>query len=140
MFNKLIASLLPFMPKKLVWIFSKAYIAGEKIEDAIRVSRNLNREGIKVTIDILGEFISELGEAERNKKEYLEVIRRMEEEKIEGNYSLKPTSFGLLIDKEVCYKNVREIVNAAKEHQNFVRIDMEDSSCVDLEIVVASQR
>lgn len=134
MFNKLIASLLPFMPKKLIWVFSKAYIAGETIEDAIRVSRNLNNLGIKVTVDVLGEFIKDLSEAEKNKNEYLEVIQKMEEEKIDGNYSLKPTSFGLLIDKEVCYRNVREIVQAAKEHHNFARIDMEDSSCVDLEI------
>ena len=134
MFNKLIASLLPFMPKRLIWIFSKSYIAGEKIEDAIRVSKKLNREGIKVTIDVLGEFIEDLGEAEKNKHEYLELIRKMEEEKVDGNYSIKPTSFGLLIDKEVCYNNIREIVLAAQGHHNFVRIDMEDSSCVDMEI------
>ena len=134
MFNKLIASLLPYMPQKLIWIFSKAYIAGEKVEDAIRVSKELNREGIRVTIDVLGEFIKDLDEAERNKQEYLELISKMEEEKVDGNYSVKPTSFGLLIDKEVCYNNIREIVLAAKDHHNFVRIDMEDSSCVDMEI------
>ena len=55
-------------------------------------------------------------------------------EKIDGNFSLKPTMFGLLIDKEVCYKNIREIVQKAASYNNFVRIDMEDSQCVDLEI------
>lgn len=134
MFNKLIAALLPFMPKKLVWVFSKAYIAGEKIEDAIRVSKDLNKKGIMVTIDILGEFIENLEEAEKNKQEYLDVIDMVEQSKIDGNYSLKPTSFGLLLNKDVCYDHIREIVQKAAGHNNFVRIDMEDSPCTDKEI------
>ena len=60
MFNKLIAAVLPYMPKKLIWIFSRTYIAGETVEDAVRVSRELNAEGIMVTIDVLGEFIENL--------------------------------------------------------------------------------
>lgn len=136
MFNKLIATLLPFMPKKLVWIFSKAYIAGEKIEDAIRASKDLNKKGIMVTIDILGEFIENLDEAEKNKQEYLDVIDMVEQNKIDGNYSLKPTSFGLLLDKEVCYNHIREIVQKAAKHNNFVRVDMEDSPCTDMEIEI----
>ena len=134
MFNKLIASLIPFVPKKIVWIFSKPYIAGVDIDSAIKASKKLNDTGIKVTIDVLGEFIKDLSEAEENKKEYLDVINRVEENKIDGNYSLKPTSFGLLIDKDVCYKHIREIVEKSASHNNFVRIDMEDSPCVDLEI------
>lgn len=134
MFNKLIASLLPYMPKNFVWIFSKRYIAGKKITDAIRVSRELNAEGIKVTIDLLGEFIKNLGEAEKNKIEYIDIIDTFTREKIDGNFSLKPTMFGLLLDKEVCYRNIREIVVRAADSGNFVRIDMEDSQCVDLEI------
>ncbi len=124
MFNKLIAVLLPFMPKKLVWVFSKAYIAGEKIEDAIRVSKDLNSKGIMVTIDILGEFIEDLEEAEKNKQEYLDVIDMVEQNKIDGNYSLKPTSFGLLLNKDVCYAHIREIVQKAAGFNNFVRVDM----------------
>jgi len=134
MFNKMIASMLPYFPKKLVWIFSKRYIAGETIADAIRVSKELNAQGIKVTIDILGEFIKDLNEAERNKKEYLELIDTIQKENIDGNYSLKPTSFGLLIDKEICYNHIREIVAKAASYGNFIRIDMEDSPCTSMEI------
>ena len=134
MINKLIAGILPHMPQKLVWIFSKKYIAGKTIEDAVRVSKELNRQGIKVTIDLLGEFISNLDQAEDNKQAYLKIIERIQSEKIDGNYSLKPTSFGLLLDKETCYQNIRQIVEKAKSHHNFVRIDMEDSPCTDLEI------
>lgn len=134
MFNKLIAAMLPYFPKKFVWLFSKRYIAGTRIDDAIRESKKLNDEGIMVTCDLLGEFITKLEQAEANKKEYLEIIETFEKEKIDGNYSLKPTMFGLLLDEEVCYKNIREIVAKAAQHGNFVRIDMEDSQCVDKEI------
>ncbi len=136
MFNKMIAAMLPYMPASLVWIFSKRYIAGKKIEDAIRVSRELNSEGIRITVDLLGEFITKLEEAEQNKIEYLDIIETFQKEKIDGNYSLKPTMFGLLLDEEVCYRNIREIVQKAASYNNFVRIDMEDSQCVDMEIAL----
>ncbi len=134
MFNKLIAFVLPYMPKRFVWLFSKRYIAGTAIEDAITASQELNKDGIMVTIDLLGEFIKNLQQADENKKKYLEIIETMEEHKIDGNYSLKPTMFGLLLDKEACYQNIHEIVKKAAEHDNFVRVDMEDSQCTDLEI------
>jgi proline dehydrogenase len=134
MINKLIAGMLPYMPKKIVWIFSKKYIAGETIDDAVRVSKELNSQGIKVTIDLLGEFITNLAQAEENRQAYLKIIDRIQSEKIDGNYSLKPTSFGLLLDKEVCYRNIRQIVEKAAGYGNFIRVDMEDSPCTDREI------
>ena len=124
------------MPKKLVWVFSKEYIAGETIDEAVEVAKKLNAEGIMATIDVLGEFITNLAEAEANKQEYLEVIEKAEKAKVDGNYSLKPTSFGLLIDKEVAYQHMREIVAKAASYNNFVRIDMEDTPCTDMEIVL----
>ncbi|MDY0077975.1 MAG: proline dehydrogenase family protein [Bacteroidales bacterium] len=132
--NKLIAGMLPFMPKSFVWLFSKRYIAGKTIEDAVAISRELNAEGIMVTIDLLGEFITQLEQAEANKNEYMHIIETIQEAGIDGNYSLKPTMFGLLIDKEVAYRYIREIVAKAASYNNFVRIDMEDSQCVDMEI------
>ena len=134
MINRLIAGLLPYMPKKLVWIFSKRYIAGETIDDAIRVSKELNSQGIKVTIDLLGEFITDLKQAEENRETYLQIIDRIQAEHIDGNYSLKPTSFGLLLDTEICYRNIRRIVEKAAGYNTFIRVDMEDSPCTDREI------
>ncbi len=134
MFNKIIASILPLMPQKLVWVFSKRYIAGQNLNEAIVTAKKLNKDGNLVTIDLLGEFITKMSEAEKNKNEYLEIIERAEKENIKGNYSLKPTMFGLLIDKEACYTIIRDIVAKAAGYDNFVRIDMEDSQCVDMEI------
>lgn len=134
MFNKFIAAILPYFPKKFVWIFSRSYISGETIEDAMRVSKELNRNKIKVTLDVLGEFIKTLEEAEENKKEYLNLIDVTYKSGVDGNFSVKPTSFGLLIDKDICYTYIREIVAKAASYNGFIRIDMEDSPCTDLEI------
>lgn len=136
MFNKLIVAVLPYMPKKLVWIFSKSYISGETSVDAMRVSKELNQKNIKVTLDVLGEFITSLGEAEENKKEYLELIDLATRSGLDGNFSVKPTSFGLLIDQEACYNHIREIVAKAASINSFIRIDMEDSPCTDMEIAL----
>lgn len=134
MFNKLVAALLPYMPEKFVWAFSKRYVAGLTINDALAHCKALNKDGIKVTIDILGEFITTLSEAEANTKEYLEVIEEAQQQNIDGNFSLKPTMFGLLLDKDACYNYIRTIVAKAASYNSFVRIDMEDSPCTDLEI------
>ncbi|WP_319273503.1 proline dehydrogenase family protein [uncultured Draconibacterium sp.] len=134
MLNKLIANMLPYMPKKLVWVFSKRYIAGESMEEGLLASKLLNEKGIEVTVDILGEFITTLDEAEKNRNEYLEVIERFTSENVKGNFSIKPTMFGLLIDKEVCYNLLREVIQLAAEKDSFIRIDMEDSQCVDMEL------
>jgi proline dehydrogenase len=136
MFNKIIAAILPYFPKKFIWIFSKSYISGETLDDAMRVSKELNSKKIKVTLDVLGEFIKTLDEAEANKKEYLNLIEISYKNHIDGNFSVKPTSFGLLIDKEICYKHIREIVAKAADYKGFIRIDMEDSPCTDDEIAL----
>ncbi|MDZ7737782.1 MAG: proline dehydrogenase family protein [Bacteroidales bacterium] len=136
MFNRLIANILPYFPKKFVWLFSKSYVSGESAHDAIKVSKEFNEQNMLVTLDVLGEFIETLEEAEANKQQYLDLIDLSEKNKINGNYSVKPTSFGLLIDKEVCYSHIRDIVKKAAEYNNFLRIDMEDSSCIDLEIEI----
>ncbi len=134
MLNKLIANMLPYMPKKLIWVFSKRYIAGETIEEGLLASKLLNEKNIEVTIDLLGEFIESLNEAEENKHHYLDIIERFTTEKVKGNFSVKPTMFGLLIDKDVCYNYIREVVEFAAKKNSFIRIDMEDSQCVDLEL------
>ena len=90
MFNRFIAAILPYFPKKFIWIFSRPYISGETVEDAMRVSKDLNNKKIKVTLDILGEFIKNLDEAKANKTEYLHLIETSHKNGIDGNFSLKP--------------------------------------------------
>ena len=136
MINQLIAATLPYMPKRLVWIFSKKYIAGVEVSDALRESARLNAEGCTVTMDILGEYVSKMAEADSYRVQYLDFIEQFSSENIRGNFSLKPSMFGLLLDKEACYHNIREIVKLAAQKNNFIRIDMEDSTCTDDEILL----
>ncbi|HCY86775.1 MAG TPA: proline dehydrogenase [Desulfobacteraceae bacterium] len=131
MINKLISQTLPYFPQKFIWQFSKAYIAGETTQDAIDASKALNSEKTMVTLDILGEFIENMDQARENRDEYLALIDTVEQTDVIGNYSLKPTMFGLLLDKEQCYQHIRDLVAKAASHDNFIRIDMENSPCVD---------
>ncbi len=133
-FNKLVVSVLPYIPEKLVWVFSKKYIAGKFLDDAIQVSQSLNKTGIKVTLDLLGEFQTERKKIIHYKQQYIKTIESAVENNIDCTFSLKPTMFGLLIDTELCFETVREIVEKAAGANYFVRIDMEDSKCTDLEI------
>ena len=136
MFNRFIAAILPYFPKKFIWIFSRSYISGETLDDAMRVSKDLNSKNMKVTLDVLGEFIKTLDEAEANRNEYLNLIDISYKNHIDGNFSIKPTSFGLLLNKEKCYQYTKEIVAKAATYNGFIRFDMEDSPCTDDEIAL----
>ncbi|MGQ1890784.1 proline dehydrogenase family protein [Thermophagus sp. OGC60D27] len=115
-------------------MFSKRYIAGEKLEDAVTVSKQLAMKGVSSTIDHLGEYVTEIKMAKQVQRIYLEMIDRFEQEDLSVTYSVKPSNFGLLTDFETCFELVREVVEKARGYDSFVRIDMEDSSCVDAEL------
>ncbi len=127
--DKLVVWTIPFVPKFIVRRTSARYIAGPTIDDAVRVVRNLNEQGCCATIDVLGEHITKKEEAESAVNEYLGVLDRLENEKLDSNISVKLTMLGLKLDADFCLENVRKLVERAKEFENFVRIDMEDSSC-----------
>ncbi|PIE66524.1 MAG: proline dehydrogenase [Desulfobacterales bacterium] len=136
MFHQLIANVLPHLPQSFVWKFSKEYVAGQNVEEAISNAKVLNEQSIETTIDVLGEFITSLDQAEANKKEYLELIDKTHGAELKTSYSIKPTFFGLLLDKEVCKGHIREVLAKAASYGRFVRIDMEDSPCTDMEIAI----
>lgn len=127
-FNKLIAISLPIVPKAIVRKVSARYIAGDTLADAVHVVRGLNAEGAMATVDVLGEYITSLSQAEENTEYSCEVLKTIEREKIDSNLSIKLTSLGLDLDPEACEKNVLRILENARDHGNiFVRFDMENS-------------
>jgi len=136
MINQLIAKMLPYFPEKLVWIFSKRYISGQTIDDALTESRKLNNNKTMVSVDLLGEYVNNLTDAEHYKEHYIDLIKRFTAEKVNGHFSVKPSMFGLLLDKEACYRNIKDIVKVADECNTFIRIDMEDSECTSDEIAI----
>lgn len=135
-FNKLIVWILPIFPKSFIWIFSRRYISGKKLEDGIQKAKDLNAGGCLVTMDILGEYISDLSEADTARNECLVILEAIRKEKINGNLSLKLSQLGLNINRETCYQNVKAVVQKAAETGSFVRIDMEDSAATDATIEI----
>jgi proline dehydrogenase len=131
MIHKLISNILPHMPQPLIWQFSKNYIAGKTTQNAVEAATALNQSNTLVTLDILGEFIETMDQAKANRDEYINLIKTVEATEVQGNYSIKPTMFGLLIDKAACYEYMRDIVATAASFDNFIRIDMENSPTTD---------
>ena len=119
------------MPSSWVWIFSKRYIAGEKLEDAIKLVQSLNGKGIYATVDVLGEAIKNKDEAIEDKNKAIEVLDSIVKNNLKANLSIKPTQMGLDIDEDFAFQLVTQLVNKAKEIENFIRIDMEDSPYTD---------
>jgi proline dehydrogenase len=132
--NKAIVSFVKLLPKPVVYLFAKKYIAGEKLDDAVRVVKELNEKGIVATMDVLGEAVTSKAECEQAKIECLQVLDVIDKHKLNSNLSLKPTQLGLVIDPEFCYQQITEILERAKSYNNFVRIDMEDSPTTDATI------
>jgi proline dehydrogenase len=130
-FNSLIVSTVQVLPKPVVGFFSKKYIAGETIEDAVNYVKKLNSKGIYATMDVLGESIKNKSEALDAKNKAMEVLNVIQKHHLLSNLSIKPTQMGLAIDENFAYEQVKELVEKAKAINNFVRIDMEDSPYTD---------
>ncbi len=134
--NKILVKTVGLLPKNVVWLFSRRYIAGTTLQAAIDVVKNLNKKGIYATLDVLGESVATRGEAEAAKQKALEVFNAIDENKLMANLSIKPTQLGMGIDKEFAFQQMLELVKRANESGNFVRIDMENSPYTDLTIEI----
>jgi len=108
--------------------FALRYIAGERLEDAIQVVKHLHSMQIMGTIDVLGEDVKTREQAREAAAAYEDVLHAIHDHRLDANLSIKLTQFGLKIDEGFCYSSVRDLVRMATQDQNFVRMDMEDSS------------
>ena len=115
---------------------ARRFVAGEKREDALAVIQRLNEMGALVTLDYLGEHVSDKKLARASAEEYKTVLNEIAERNLKSGVSLKLSAMGLHIDEEFCYQNVREIVALAREKERFVRIDMEESALVDVTLEI----
>jgi proline dehydrogenase len=113
------------------WRAASRFVAGEKLEDAIRVIKELNQKGINATLDHLGEHTSNLDEARNATEDILRAIDGIEAAGVRANVSIKLTQIGLALGEDLCADNLSRILKYAADRGNFVRIDMEDSPCVD---------
>ena len=129
LFNNIVVGTLPIVPKSIVRKFANRYIAGDKIEHAVTVTKKLNDKGIMGTIDVLGEDVFNKEDANKSKLECIGVLDAIDRNKLDSNQSLKLTSLGLKIDFDFCLANLTEILTIASSLNIFIRIDMEDSTC-----------
>jgi proline dehydrogenase len=130
-FDRAIVRTLPVVPKGIVRRISSRYISGTGVEDACRVVEGLNAAGKIATIDVLGEEITTWEEARHIGYEYENVFRQIDERGLDSNVSVKLTALGLKLDYGLCREILERLVREAGRRGNFVRIDMEDSSCTD---------
>ena len=138
-FSKMVVATTVRMPKWFVRWVSRRYVAGASLDDAVAVMKRLTHEGACFTIDVLGEEISSMDEAQFFLEEYIRVMGAIKTHQLDANLSIKPTAFGLLIDPEQGMANIRRLVKMAAEEDMFVRLDMEDHRVTTdtIDVVVA---
>ena len=110
---------------------ARRFVAGESLEEAVAVARELNAHGMHVTIDYLGESVTNRKEAEAARAEILRLYERITIEQLDASVSVKLTQLGLNLDPRLAFDNVLTIAEKARATGNFLRIDMEDSALVD---------
>jgi len=126
--STMIINTIPLVPKAIVGYFSRNYIAGPSLENAINVVKELNARGMMATLDLLGEEVENKDQSIDATEQYLNMLNEIGRLNLDCNVSIKPTHLGMDLDKGFCFKNVKRIVSRAKELDNFVRIDMEDNT------------
>ena len=137
--NKLVVATLPAVPKPIIRQFANRYIAGEEISDAVRVVRDLNAKGAMATLDVLGEDIHLREEAAAGTEMIIRVLDTIHDGGLDSNVSIKLSQLGLKLDRAFCLDNTCRIAAHARALNNFIRIDMEDSSCTSDTIWVYRQ-
>jgi proline dehydrogenase len=104
------------------------FVAGKNIEEAVTVIKELNKKGLAVTLDFLGEFVESEGEARERVNQSIKAIEFIRRENLDAQLSVKLTSMGLDISEDLVLENMRRILRIAEWNDVFVNIDMEDYS------------
>lgn len=115
------------------------FVAGATLESALHTIALLNKDGMMVTIDHLGEFVQNEDEAVEMANKCIEALVGIAQYNVDSNLSLKLTSMGLDISKELCLSNMKNILSVAREKNILIRIDMEDYAHLELTLDVFEQ-
>ena len=107
------------------------FVAGETIATALAAVEQLNANGITASLDLLGESVSSDAETRDTGRQYLEILDRIEQKKLQANVSVKLTALGQDISDELGLEIVRQVLERAKQYKSFVRLDMESSAYTD---------
>ena len=129
--NNIIIKTIPLLPKKVVKLIANNYVAGINPQDVLNKTKFLNNRGYEITIDLLGEHISDNNTVDKITEIYLNLLKSIKEQDLRANISVKPTHIGLHIDLNTFRNNADKLVSSALKMNNFIRFDMEDSSTTD---------
>ena len=132
--NGIVVRTAPYLPRFIIGKIASRYVAGDSIEEGIALVQKLNQKGFSGTLDLLGEEVTDITKASKITKSYCSILDAIEDAGVDCNISLKLTSMGLNIDREICWSNFKKVLDTAKKSNNFIRIDMEDSSVTQLTI------
>ncbi|MBI4582562.1 MAG: proline dehydrogenase family protein [Planctomycetes bacterium] len=135
-FNLLLARSLPLFPRGLIWRAARRYIAGLSVEEAFQTVQALSRQGMKATLDILGEDVFEARNARAACDAYCRLIARVAGENLPSGISIKLSQLGARFSEESAFQLAEEVVRCAQPRGRFVRIDMEDSSLTALTLSI----
>ncbi len=125
--NNLLIGIIPFFPKSFIKIFASPYIAGITDDEMLSTVANLNQEGYDVAIDILGEHVNTEKEATEITNRYSKLYDEISSRALNANLSIKLTHIGQDLGYDVVKNNLMILTEKAKEHKNFLRLDMENS-------------
>ena len=125
---------------RLAQQFARRFVAGETIDEALAVVRELNAKGITASLDLLGESVHNDAEARAARDEYLRILDRIRESRVDANVSVKLTAMGLDIDHELCVGIMQDILTRAQAYDSFVRIDMESSEYTEITLKLFEDR
>ena len=120
--------------------FANRFVAGETLESALAAVRALNAKGITASLDLLGESVTNENEARQTGREYLRILDRIHQEKLDGNVSLKLTAMGLDISEDLCVAVTQNVLERAQQYGTFVRLDMEGSAYTDRTLRIFEDR
>jgi proline dehydrogenase len=107
------------------------FVTGERLEDALAAIERLRAQGLRATVDVLGESVSEPAHATAAADRYVATLAALSARGLDPNVSVKLTQMGLDIDPALCRDNVMRVIKAARKAKGFVRFDMEDHSHTD---------
>jgi proline dehydrogenase len=130
---------LPLMPRRLLWLVARRYVAGSTLNDALGAVSALRAEGFGTILDVLGEHVDDGRQAEAAAAEYHRALQGLPSVDPGCYVSVKPTHIGLSIDKALCARLLGGLCEAAAEQGQLVRFEMEDSTTVDATLQVYEQ-
>jgi proline dehydrogenase len=125
---------------RLAKSFARRFVAGETLDDALAAVRALNAKGITASLDELGESVTNEREARGTRDQYLRILDSIAAARLDANVSVKLTALGIDISEELCVTLMQDLLDRARQHGTFVRIDMESNAYTDITLRLFEER